>query len=119
MILAERCLTVRQPWASMIIDSTKTVERRPWSTPYRGRLWIHSALTPDNPSGAALRRGVILGRVRLVDVVLVDGLWHWMLADAEPLPAPIPCRGRQSLWTLPDDLARDALAAFPPAVVAT
>lgn len=31
--------------------------------------------------------------------------YHWTLADPEPLPEPIPMRGRQGLWTLPEELA--------------
>lgn len=29
---------------------------------------------------------------------------HLVLANPRPLPEPIPCRGRQGLWTPPDDV---------------
>jgi hypothetical protein len=29
--------------------------------------------------------------------------WHWTLADPQPLAEPIPMRGRQRLWRLPED----------------
>ena len=32
--------------------------------------------------------------------------WHWVLADVRPLDEPVPCKGRQGLWTLPDDVER-------------
>ena len=46
--MSERCLTVRQPWASLIIAGTKTVEHRRWRTDYRGELWIHAGLAVDD-----------------------------------------------------------------------
>lgn len=33
------------------------------------------------------------------------GVYHLVLADPQPLPTPIPVRGRLGLWTLPDDVA--------------
>ncbi len=38
-----KCLSVRQPWASLIIRGTKDVENRTWDTDYRGRLAIHAS----------------------------------------------------------------------------
>lgn len=37
------CLSMHQPWASLLVAGIKTHEGRAWSTTYRGRLWIHSA----------------------------------------------------------------------------
>jgi hypothetical protein len=31
-------------------------------------------------------------------------VWHWTLADPEPLAEPIPMKGRLGLWRLPDDV---------------
>lgn len=38
-----RCLTLWQPWASLLASGTKRYETRSWSTPYRGLLAIHAA----------------------------------------------------------------------------
>ena len=38
-----RILTVRQPWASLIVLGHKDIENRTWSTRYRGPLLIHAA----------------------------------------------------------------------------
>lgn len=40
-----------------------------------------------------------------------DGRWYfgpvgWVLEDVRPLDEPIPCRGAQGLWTVPDEIAR-------------
>lgn len=40
-------LSVRQPWASLIVAGIKTVENRSWYTNHRGLLLIHAALTVD------------------------------------------------------------------------
>ena len=37
------------------------------------------------------------------------GRWLWAL-DVETLPAPIPCRGSQGLWRVPDDVVRQVRA---------
>ena len=88
------CLTVRQPWASLILHGLKTEEYRNWSTPFRGKLAIHAAralaadladletvaalverairFCPALPTVArwlsGLPRGVVLGTVYLVGV---------------------------------------------------
>lgn len=38
-----QCLSVRQPWASLIIAGVKTVENRPYPTPIRGTIAIHAS----------------------------------------------------------------------------
>ncbi len=32
------------------------------------------------------------------------GVWHWTLADPEPLDEPVPMRGYQGLWTIPEEV---------------
>lgn len=34
----------------------------------------------------------------------------WVLADVTPLPKPVPCKGAQGLWTLPEDVESAVLA---------
>ena len=88
-----KVLSVRQPWAYLIVAGYKPVENRRWSTTYRGPLLIHASLTtqPDdfpvqrewiktfneyliagNESPIVipedLPRGAIVGSVNLTDV---------------------------------------------------
>lgn len=42
-----RCLTIRQPWASLIALGEKTFETRSWKTAYRGEIAIHAGLKVD------------------------------------------------------------------------
>lgn len=41
-----RVLTVRQPWASLLVRGAKRFETRSWSTGFRGLLAIHAARSP-------------------------------------------------------------------------
>mgnify|MGYP001154677949 CR=1 FL=1 len=34
------CLSMHQPWASLLVHGLKRFEGRPWFTPFKGRLWI-------------------------------------------------------------------------------
>lgn len=42
-------LTIKQPWAALIIAGIKDVENRSWTTPHRGLLLIHAGITDDPP----------------------------------------------------------------------
>lgn len=43
------CLSMHQPWASMLVMGIKIHEGRTWYTPHRGCLWIHAASkVPDS-----------------------------------------------------------------------
>lgn len=36
-------LSIRQPWASLILKAGKDIENRDWPTKYRGRILVHAA----------------------------------------------------------------------------
>lgn len=38
-----KVLTIKQPWAELIVHGVKDVENRTWSTNYRGRILIHTS----------------------------------------------------------------------------
>lgn len=43
-----RCLTLTQPWASLVAIGAKKIETRSWRTAYRGLLLIHAAKGPGD-----------------------------------------------------------------------
>lgn len=43
------CLSMHQPWASLLVAGIKKHEGRSWYTGHRGRLWIASTAKPVNP----------------------------------------------------------------------
>jgi hypothetical protein len=62
-----KALSIRQPWAWLILHAGKDIENRDWPTRFRGRFLIHAAkgMTRDeyeNGRGAAARRHRRLGR---------------------------------------------------------
>ena len=76
-----RMLSVRQPWAHLIVTGIKRIENRTWSTRWRGPVLVHAALRPaDTPTqqierkfGGAiprdLPRGGVVGIAGLADVI--------------------------------------------------
>lgn len=90
-----KCLSIRQPWAWLIIHGGKDIENRDWPTKVRGRVLIHAskgmtaeeysdanwtARNVPTPPGAVgtgvciplssnLQRGGIIGSVEIVDCV--------------------------------------------------
>ncbi|XP_068596209.1 activating signal cointegrator 1 [Brachionichthys hirsutus] len=47
------CLSMHQPWASLLVRGIKRVEGRTWYTPHRGRLWIAAAAKKPTPQEIA------------------------------------------------------------------
>jgi hypothetical protein len=86
MTFGYKALSVRQPFAELLVTGLKPVENRTWDTDHRGPLAIHAAqtFTAEEARQAAMLAdsGVplptefptacILGIVRLVDVIHVD-----------------------------------------------
>lgn len=110
-----RVLTVRQPWADLIINHGKDVENRSWRTTYRGPLVIHAGATEDTAvpiKPYPFPLGGIIGVVDLIDCVrdhpsnwAQDDCWHWVLENPRPLPFRA-MKGKLGLWTIADRLCR-------------
>lgn len=41
-----KCISLWQPWASLIVAGSKRIETRHWPTSYRGEILIHAAKKP-------------------------------------------------------------------------
>jgi hypothetical protein len=80
--MSEVCyaLSIRQPWAGLIVAGVKTIEIRTWPTRRRGRIAIHASKIVDarppgwsvvRPEFAALceLRGGIIGMANLIDCI--------------------------------------------------
>lgn len=139
-----KALTVRQPWASLIVTGYKDVENRTWPTLHRGPLAIHAGvgvapvahweqvdlmvrLGHCPPMTAELQAnlatGMVIGTVEVVDCVqgyespwANDGAWHWMLDNAHLFQFPFAYKGAQGLWTLPDDVADPTFSSAAPGI---
>ena len=42
-----KALSIRQPWAWLIVNGYKDIENRSWGTSFRGRVYIHAGLKQD------------------------------------------------------------------------
>jgi len=83
-------LSVRQPWASLLLSGEDWCENRSWNTEYRGPLWIHASSKVDTDEcerygidPESLVTGAILGRVNLQDVIPIDELPERVLELAQ------------------------------------
>ena len=108
-----RVLTIRQPWASLIVAGIKDVENRSWATRHRGKLGIHAASRYDQSLvdeygdllNDDLPLGALIGSVTLVDCVqgsrsewALPERWHWVLANPKKLVRPRWVPGKLGLW---------------------
>ena len=74
-----KVLTVKEPWASLIINGYKMYEFRSWKTNYRGKILIHAGRSVEKDNVDLLNDynldysfGYIIGEVELEDYILVD-----------------------------------------------
>lgn len=108
-----RVLSIKQPWASLIVHGKKDIENRSWWTSYRGPVLIHAGKKPDDVSDiwAPLeikylinsvtqpKFGGIVGYAEIVDCVTDSespwffGKYGFVLKNARPLPF-YPCKGK-------------------------
>lgn len=86
-----KALSIRQPWAWLILNAGKDIENRSWATSFRGRVLIHASqgmtrreyddamnwvvlnarlpLTFHEPAFDELQRGGIVGEMEIVGCV--------------------------------------------------
>jgi activating signal cointegrator 1 len=122
--LADRALSIRQPWAELIILGRKRCELRSRRTSHRGPILIHAAQRIDKLSVVmaglnveTLQTGAIIGQA---DIVACEpftpevaeelrrarcyfgewkpGLYAWKLERPLRLPEPIPYRGKLGMF---------------------
>lgn len=111
-----KALTVRQPFAHLIMNGKKTAELRSWMTHHRGPILVHSSMYGFNGKGTmeeaeaieeglikegeTLRFGELLGTVDIVDMERDEdsGIWIWHLANPRPFAKPIEVKGKTMLW---------------------
>ena len=124
-----RVITVKQPWAQLIVLGFKPVENRSRRTGHRGPLLIHAGVKPDigDRANRALARwlphvsidalpfGQIIGSAELCDVIDTadaingDAWWFtgpygWLLRNARQFDRGFPTRGQLGLWRCPADI---------------
>lgn len=124
-----KAISVRQPFAGLIVSGLKTIEFRAWPTNYRGRLVVCSSKMwspgdyeiPEDtlwayPTGSAVGTVDIIGCVPFTEAQLAPAImaemperpgWAWQLANPAEFDLfdPVPVVGKIGIYELPDDIA--------------
>lgn len=122
-----KVLTIKQPWATLIMQEDKRFEFRSWQTKYRGDLLIHAGKEIDKEAMKKLSKylpdeiplGKILGKVTLVDCIKMcpefkemllkensdiytkssfSENYGWQVENVQVFDEPIEAKGHLSLW---------------------
>lgn len=115
------CISVRQPWADLIVDGVKDIENRTWPTDFRGAILVHAPRKVDWPAADRFRDslpigpmgeyepviGAIVGVAELVGCVsghpsrFFQGPYGFVLERPARLPEPVPAPGRLGIFNVP------------------
>lgn len=121
-----KALTIKEPWATLIISGYKKYEFRSWKTNYRGKILIHAGKTLEKDVEKRFEEynlkynmGYIIGEAELVDCILVDEKFEqeliklnktvygrsghvrnyaWKLENIKKYEKPIYINGKLGLW---------------------
>jgi len=124
-----KALSLKQPWAWAVLHTDKDVENRSWYCGYRGPLVIHGSKNWDQkgyeflvyrmdvwvPEKERHVFGALQGIVEMVDCVdrcdsrWFFGDWGFVFEDPREFKRPIPWRGQQMLFDVPDSIIKRAL----------
>lgn len=127
-----KALSIRQPWAWLIVNGHKHIENRTWPTRFRGPVLIHASKGMSGreyedamefalsvgyrnyfPERHELERGGIVGVADLRACVPpsmrtspwhVEGSYGFALFDARPVPFT-ECKGALGFFDVPADVA--------------
>ena len=87
-----KVLTIREPWASLIINGYKKYEFRSWKINYRGKILIHAGVNIEKnvidrfkSYNLEYSKGCIIGEAEIVDCILVDDKFSNKLKDIDAL----------------------------------
>ena len=125
-----KALSIRQPWAWLIVNGHKDIENRSWPTRFRGEFLVHASkgmtraeyddvdliLALDErlqyirlPTFEQLERGGIVGKVTITGCITASrspwffGKFGFELRDAKPL-AFAPLKGALGFFDVPADV---------------
>lgn len=109
--IQNKALSIRQPYAEMILRSIKKIECRTMRTNIRGRVYIYASLTAGSMEMFEKMKalpgdfptGVLVGTVEIVGCETSDGYdFEWLLANPERLKEPITADNKaQPSWFIP------------------
>ncbi len=115
-----KALSLKQPFAELILQGRKKIELRKWNTKFRGEFLIHASKKPDEKSMKkfgfdSLPLGCIVGKATLKDVKIYKdneefkndknlhlaseewGSYGFILSNIQRIKQ-IPCKGSLRFW---------------------
>ncbi len=122
-----KCLSIKQPFAELIVSGKKTIEIRTWNTKFRGEFLIHASQKVDkeicrlyNIDPNSLVKGAIIGKAFLYDVKVyknkkeliadknkhlapakyADHKYGFVIKDVERFENPIYMKGRLGFFDI-------------------
>lgn len=120
-----KAITIKEPWASLIVNGYKKYEFRSWKTNYRGKILIHAGMSIEKDMlgnikdyNIEINKGAIIGEADLVDCILVNeefdkelrnidkivygnnhiNNYAWKLENIKKYDKPILIKGKLGLW---------------------
>ena len=127
-----KCLSLRQPYAELLVSGKKTIELRKWNTNFRGKFLIHASKNVNEEKCESLGidhikldTGAIIGRCILCDVkeyknktqFMRDKSRHYaditffdsrvfgfIIKDTKRLRNPIPFSGKLEFFEVNDSV---------------
>ena len=121
-----KVLSIKNPWATLIVDGYKEYEFRSWKTKYRGKILIHSSLGIEKDMLERFKHynlecinGYIIGEAILIDCILVTNEFNeellkidktvygrathemkyaWKFENIIKYDRPIKVKGSLGLW---------------------
>lgn len=113
-----KAISIRQPWASLIVAGIKDIENRSWTTAYRGKVLVHASKKIDKKAMKLVAKmglgpnfiktmeqytGGIIGEIEIVDCVKksdsqwFEGPFGFVLKNAKPMEF-LPLLGQLGLF---------------------
>ncbi len=130
-----KCLSLKQPYAELIVSGKKTIEVRKWNTKFRGHFLVHASKNINEEAckrlkidQAKLVTGAIVGKANLYNVIcygsknsfLKDKNKHFagsnyenpkygfLVNQAKRFDIPIPIRGKLGSFNVFNDFRLEA-----------
>lgn len=126
-----KVLSIREPWASIIINGYKKYEFRSWKTNYRGKIFIHASKNIEKDNIKRFEKlninyspGFIIGEAEIVDCIPVSSEFEnsliieneliygasrnrtgyaWKLDNIKIIDKPIEVNGHLGLWNYEEE----------------
>jgi hypothetical protein len=125
--MLKKCLSLKQPYAELIVSGKKTIELRKWNTKFRGEFLIHASKTVNKEAcernkidPKSLITGAIIGKSfiydvkeydskrtfvkdkkkHFADVNFTDYKYGFLLKDSKRFGKPIPLRGKLGFFNV-------------------